>query len=313
MVEGGAALPSSSHPKGRSMAKDARRSLFKWQRHMTAFSGALVCWLSVACVAEPLSDDAVGSEPLTPGGELLAKVEIRPGYVVELRELSPGNTIVWGTVNVDEAAGAPPFLADGESLGTVIDVYKHMQAKAGRVVADEDIPEAIRAASLRAEERQRLLVESGVVEQASIPEEPENHTPIRTLAAECSPDVYGDDYGAQWFKDHMCNKLNSNTATTNVASYSAEYRWDGTYWVGFAWLAADFWHGARVKAERYTDIYSGVWPWGGGFTITEVMAEGWVPPRGGHFFYATGMGGRISLTGEGPCPRVHGCKMKTKN
>jgi hypothetical protein len=297
-------------------SKGVEGSPFKWRRSAVALCGVLSCWLSVACVAEPLTEETQPSEQAAIVGDVLAEVEIQPGYVVRLLELSPGNIAIHGSMNVDDVAGAPPFVAADESLGTVVDIYKHMHAKAGRVIADADVPESIRAASLRADERDQLLLELEATEKVSTLPEVDDHTPIQTLSSECSPDYYGDNYGAQWFKDTMCNKLNTNFPTTNVASWSGGYKWIGRYWIGFAWLAADFWDGARVDLSFCHDEPNtpGLWPFDDRFWICRVVLNNvFVGPRQGDFIYLRAYGGSAAIRGEGPCPRVHGCKMKTAN
>jgi hypothetical protein len=296
---------------------------FRMVRHMSR--AVFVCGLAAsasACVAEALPENAEGesagaAQPASDlRGTLLAEVEIQPGHRVRMLELDPGEIVIAGSVKADEVRHVTPFLAPGEQPKSVVDMYKHMLTKAGQAVADADVPQSIRDASERARLLERTMLANPVVDRiASAPEvkaEAEVQTQVQALSGECSADEYNDNYGAEWFRREMCNKLFYNTPTTNVASWSGEFKWPDVAWVGFAFLAADFSYGARASITNYahySDPIFGSPSW----TRKVVFKNEFFEPRMGTYWYIRSYGGSASIQGEGgSCARVHGCKMHSR-
>jgi len=191
-------------------------------------------------------------------------------------------------------------------------VYKTIMAKAGRAVADADVPASIRAASDRAELLQREVMARGALEPITSAPELADQAPVQTLADECSEDYYEDNYGAEWFRNEMCNKLFNNYPTTNVASWSGEFKWATSGWVGFAFMSADFEFGSRVSLTRYSSYSSG-FPFGSpSWGKVKIWDNVFFDARWADYWYGKAYGGRGSVQGEGgACARVHGCRMKT--
>jgi hypothetical protein len=284
----------------------------------------MVCALgasATACVADALPESTEGQFASTPSeereatlpselpGTLLAEMELQPGHVVRMWELDPGEIVVGGEVKMDEVPHVTPLLAPGDHPDTVVDMYKHMLAKAGRAVGDADVPQAVRDASRRAEVRDREMLAREALEPVAATQEVVEQPSVQTLSGECSADAYEDDYGAEWFRNEMCNKLHYNTATTNVESWSGQLKFTGVTWVGFAFLAADFVYGARGSITNYAHYSNPIFgdpSWTRKIIFRDVFFE----PRMGEYWYLKSYGGSASMRGEGgPCARVHGCKM----
>lgn len=292
-----------------------------------AAAAALVCALgasATACAVETLPEEGEAPSASAPSepreatsprdlsGTLLAEAEIQPGHRVRLWELGPGDIVVTGRVNVDQVPEVTPLFAPGTEPGSAVDIYKTIMAKAGRAVAEADVPASIREASERAELLERELVARGAPEPVSSEPEVVDHVPIQTRADECSEDLYEDDYGAQWFRDNYCNRLFNNYATTNVASWSGEFKWETSGWVGFAYMSADFEFGSRFSLTRYSSYSSG-FPFGSpSWGKVKIWDNEFLGARWAEYWYGKAYGGRGSIQGEGgPCARVHACKMKT--
>lgn len=271
---------------------------------------------SLGCSAELGSDSTladgsdateVGSESATQGTVLL-ELELEPGFFARMVELEPGVVEVSSEFNVDEVRPAPLFSRGQEPTG-VVDMYKLLLERAGRPVTDEAVPQKVRDAQGSVDRRIAEATALGFKAPQPMPEV-ENESPVVQLQGECSPDVYGDNYGARWFADVWCSELSADRqVATNVPSGSLAYGFVGTHWSGYSGMAADFWQGARGTIGFYRTVNYHIFF---GHTWTDVvfaMTNEWIPPRWVKSFVRLSYGGYVKMAGEGPCPRVHLCKM----
>lgn len=252
-------------------------------------------------------------------GTMVARVDVAPGHFVQFWELEPGVVGIRESIAVDEVDDPTPTLEGfDEPSATVLDAYRVIVPDA----TDDEIPRALREAHERAVARDAMQAELALTGQRPTPSTaaspgdgaPGAVTSEPDVQADCSPDVYGDTWGRQWFFDNFCNVGAFRTCEGNMISANTVLE-ETSWWMTYG-MAADFYVPARMHGGHWYHadfcvfffVCTDEWYFIGDFDypIQPRYVEGWTY-LSGDYGWREG-----HVDGDPGCPRVHMAYLRNK-
>jgi hypothetical protein len=224
---------------------------------MSKITCALFCVVATSCGGSPGVDTGDQGDPSlavgagtskaassTTGirGTLLYKRELGRN-VIEFFEFDSGGTAVKETF---DSTKGEALLAGVDKEAALADTYRALQP-------DKPVPQVLINADARAAAEAQAQAQSPQANMsplaATAHADSEAATPSKhataTGAPSCSPDNYGDAWGAQWFVNTQCNNGYRKVCGTNYGTYDS-----GLYTTGRSSvqsLEGDFWNAGSLQ------------------------------------------------------------------
>jgi hypothetical protein len=207
-------------------------------------------------------------------GNLLYSLELTPDHRIDFYEFADGQTALRETYKGEGARTVLQPLS-GKGLKTLTELYQHFAAPG------TSVPSAIREADVRAANLQRFNYApvTPVGRWAGRGASGDNvvrSSPVtdglgqdRQGLAACSGDLFGDNWGAQWFRDTYCNPITGeNACFTNeineselFSSCGLEYfqfegDFDNAGYVQMEHESCDFWQNCNFIVDYHGYVYA---------------------------------------------------------
>jgi hypothetical protein len=217
-------------------------------------------------------------------GTLLHRRELGPGHTVSFYDFGDGLVAIRESMPID--GGSRLFMKGMEGHGTLAEVYLKLNPGVA------EVPARITAADGRA----RALEAGTVAREAPTPLATTSVAPTAALA--CSADVDRNSWGQDWFFINLClgwPEDAQRACVSNVASaqVSGNYQWS-------AWAQME---GDHNVAGHIRGTYRRC---GGIFcTVTRTIVDRPLPPRTIEYWEHSGLGDKVSWTGDSPCAHAH--------
>jgi hypothetical protein len=176
----------------------------------------------------------------------------------------------------------------------------------------KQVPQVLIDADTRHADAERAILTANLpaieaTPDADRPTELVDALPTAALAAgaACSPDVYGDNWGSEWFRTRYCPLSSPGYCRLNFPDYAVSPTSDKFKW---SVMAADFDIGADARASyQYWDCAPRPnVPPGQCFQFSYTIANTGISPRQVKSWTVSGgFERKASGTGRNPCKRIH--------
>jgi hypothetical protein len=229
-------------------------------------------------------------------GNLLYSLELTPVHRIDFYEFADGQTALRETYKAGDARTVLQPLS-GKGLKTLTELYQHFAAPGASV------PSAIREADVRAANSQRFNYAPVTpvgrwVGRGASGDNVVRSSPVtdglgqdRQGLSACSGDFFGDNWGAQWFRDNYCNPIGMENAC--ITNHQEEVAYFTSCGLDYYQFEGDFDNIGSVRMEHESCNF-----WGTCSFITDW--NGFVSPRDDfHWYY--NYPGTWRVTGRSSC------------